>query len=365
MSDRIPAEATEGLPAPTLVLAGPAMHFPAMPSPEQIVFTYDPDQFEVFVKEWVPALNEEYVRVSRHGGTGDHGIDVAGYLTPQGLEGDWHNYQCKRYKGPVSWSVAAAEIRKMFAGAALGHFITPTQYIFVAPQISRSLRQDFDRPSATRTKFLDELARTTDPIITRLTPEARRKVDDLAADTEFSIFSAIDLGTMIEQHKKTPHWVTRFPPERRQRPAIMQPPPEHATKEAQYVQKLVQVYAERWGEPASTLEQAAAHGVAGAHLRRQREAFYSAESLRRFARDAYPEGHFEAILDDIDAIVGDIAAGPFKSGWERMDKVITEAGSVQLTETVLTCYVRPLDRKGVCHHLANEDRLTWCEGGET
>ncbi|MFF3327706.1 ABC-three component system protein, partial [Streptomyces sp. NPDC002889] len=30
-------------------------------------------------------------------------------------------------------------------------------------------------------------------------------------------------------------------------------------------------------------------------------------------------------------------------------------------ETVLSRYVRPLDRKGVCHHLANDGRLTWCE----
>ena len=35
------------------------------------------------------------------------------------------------------------------------------------------------------------------------------------------------------------------------------------------------------------------------HFRRQREAFYEAESLRVFARDSVPPGTFESLLDDI------------------------------------------------------------------
>lgn len=37
---------------------------------------YGPDEFEEFAKEWVPALDTKYVLVERHGGSGDHGIDV-------------------------------------------------------------------------------------------------------------------------------------------------------------------------------------------------------------------------------------------------------------------------------------------------
>ncbi|MFM9458154.1 hypothetical protein [Streptomyces europaeiscabiei] len=38
-----------------------------MPSPEKIVFTYDLDEFEKFVEEWVPALDSLYVKVERQG----------------------------------------------------------------------------------------------------------------------------------------------------------------------------------------------------------------------------------------------------------------------------------------------------------
>ncbi|GGQ97292.1 hypothetical protein GCM10010280_51280 [Streptomyces pilosus] len=350
---------------PPLTLTGPQLQFPAMPTPKKVVFSYDPDEFEDFVKEWVPALNTKYVRVERHGGSGDHGIDVAGYLTPQGLEGDWHNYQCKHYGDPLTWSKAAPEMRKMFAAAVRGHFTVPKRYVFVAPMIGRSLVRLFAKPSDTRRDFLEDLKSTRDDVITSLSNAQREAVEKLAEGTDFSMFETVDMDEMIALHRTTPHWATRFPQPQVARPQIMVPPPEHGPDEARYVQQLLDVYRERWGDTTSSLEQVAEHRQASEHLRRQREAFYSAESLRLFARDASPEGHFEAVLDDVFDIVVEVADGIYSLGWERLQAVLNSAGQVELTETILTKYVRPLDRKGVCHHLANEDRLTWCQEGDT
>lgn len=198
----------------SLILNYPtAMQFPAMPSPEKIVFTYDPDEFEKFVEEWVPALDSLYVRVVRQGGAGDHGIDVAAFLTRQGLEGSWHNYQCKRYKGTLAWSTAAGEIRKMFAGVVTGQFIVPEQYTFVAPSIGPSLQQALQRPVGTRKAFVEALRGSTDKVITDLGPRLRREAEELAAETSFEIFQTVNMKQMLEQHKTTEFWMKRFPPE--------------------------------------------------------------------------------------------------------------------------------------------------------
>lgn len=347
---------------PSLILNYPtAMHFPAMPSPEQIVFTYDPDEFERFVEEWVPALDSLYVRVERQGGAGDHGIDVAGFLTHQGLEGPWHNYQCKRYKRTLALSTATGEMRKMFAGVVTGEFVIPEKYTFVAPSIGPSLQQALQRPVATRKDFVEELRDTTDKVITDLGPRLRREVEELAANTSFEIFRTVNMKEMLEQHKTTSAWAKRFPPQSPPRPTIMEPPERPEPSEARYIQQLVQVYAERWPDHTSTLDQIAQHHKAGPHLRHQREAFFSAESLRRFGEEAYPEGHFEAIVKDIYDAVIDVARDDHPTGWKRLSAVISEAHSVGLTQTVFAQHVRPLDRRGVCHHLANEDELTWCE----
>ncbi|WP_234320513.1 ABC-three component system protein [Streptomyces sp. SBT349] len=330
-----------------------SMQFPAMPSPEQIVFSYSPDEFERFVEEWVPALDSMYMRVERQGGAGDHGIDVAALLTPEGLEGPWHNYQCKRYKGTLAWSTAASEIRKMFAGVVTGHFVVPERYTFVAPSIGPSLRQALLSPVGTREVFVKALRDTTDKVITDLPSPLRCEVEELAASTSFEMFQTVDMKQMLEQHKTTAFWVTRFPPENRTRPAAMEPPEQPEPREARYVQQLIEVYVEHWRDGADTVDRVAQHPTAGPHLRHQREAFFSAESLRRFGEEAYPAGHFEAIAKDIYDAVVHVAMDDHPTGWKRLQAVTSQAISAGLTPTVLAQHVRPLDRTGVCHHLVS------------
>jgi hypothetical protein len=327
---------------------------------------YDPDQFEEFVKEWVPALNAKYTLVERHGGSGDHGIDVAGYLSRERLEGQWHNYQCKRYAAALSWATAAQEMRKMFVSAAAGEFTVPTRYVFVAPIISRSLPRQFAKPTECRARFLQELSTTKDKLVTNLTHDQRGAVEDLAAATDFAMFECVDLDEMLELHKTTPHWADRFPyAPFEQGPKEMLPPPQHSKDEARYVQHLIDVYRERFPGRINSLEEVPNVGVVDAHLKRQREAFYAAEAVRVFARDATKPAYFEQVKKDVYDIVVEVADRSHPNGWDRHSAVMAVAGTVQLTPTVLVPFVETNARKGVCHHLANEDRLTWCREGET
>lgn len=354
-----------GAEQPPLTVLAHSLRMAPMPSPKQMVSFYDPDQFEEFVKEWVPALDAKYVLVERHGGSGDHGVDVAGYLSHKRLEGQWHNYQCKRYAAALSWGTAAGEIRKMFVAAAAGAFTVPTRYVFVAPIISRSLPRQFAKPTECRTKFLQELSTTRDKLVTALTDEQRRAVEELAANTDFAMFECVDLDEMLELHKTTPHYVDRFPyAPFDQGPQQMIPPPQHRDDEARYVQRLVDVYCERFPGAISGLDDVPAVEEADEHLKRQREAFYAAEAVRVFARDATQPAYFERVKKDVYDIVVEVAARSYPDGWERHGAVMAVAGTVQLTPTVLTPFVETNARKGVCHHLANEDRLTWCREGE-
>lgn len=364
MSDKHGAGSGSAEPPP-LTVVPPTLRMAPMPSPKQIVSFYDPDQFEEFVKEWVPALDPSYVLVERHGGSGDHGIDVAGYLSRQRLEGEWHNYQCKRYAAALTWATAAQEMRKMFVAAAAGEFTVPTRYVFVAPIISRSLPRQFAKPTECRAKFLQELATTKDKLVTRLTDDQRSAVQDLAAATDFAIFECVDLDEMLELHKTTPHWAERFPYAPVEGgPKEMLPPLQHSEDETRYVQHLVDVYRERFPGTINSLEEVPHVEEADEHLKRQREAFYAAEAVRVFARDATKPAYFERVKKDVYDIVVEVAARSYPDGWERHSAVMAVAGTVQLTPTVLASFVETNARKGVCHHLANEDRLTWCKGGQ-
>ncbi|MEO3807149.1 ABC-three component system protein [Nonomuraea sp. B1E8] len=364
MSDPQEAQSAGAGPSPLTVLPH-TLRMAAMPPPKKIVPFYDPDEFEEFVKEWVPALETRYTLVERHGGSGDHGIDVAGYLSQQRLEAEWHNYQCKRYSSALGWSTAVVEMRKMFVSAWAGHFTVPTRYIFVAPVISRALSRDLAKPSGSRAKFLAEFDKAKDKCVMDLTPVQRQEVKDLAAATDFSMFECVDLDEMLELHSTTHHWAARFPHAQLSRgPEKMVPPEQHSEFESRYVQHLLDVYRERYPDTISNLEHVSGVAEADAHLKRQRVAFYAAEALRLFARDATTPEYFEQVMEDVYDIVVEVADCSYPDGWERHGAVMNAAGSVQLTPTILTPFVQPSTRKGICHHLANKDRLVWCRKGE-
>ncbi|MEU2182475.1 ABC-three component system protein [Streptomyces thermolilacinus] len=80
-----------------------------------------------------------------------------------------------------------------------------------------------------------------------------------------------------------------------------------------------------------------------------------------FARDSVPEGTFESLQSDVYSGVSEVEEDDFPTGYARMKAVLAAARDMPLGPNVLINYVKPEDRKGICHQLANEDRLTWVQ----
>src|SRR5690606_28474990 len=112
-----------GIPVPSppsqVVLAPPMQGAPLLTA-KQYLYTYSDVQWEEFTVEWVRALRHPYVLVTRMGGAGDRGADVAACLTPQGTNGEWHCYQCKHYQDALQPADAWPEIVKIFVAKVLG-----------------------------------------------------------------------------------------------------------------------------------------------------------------------------------------------------------------------------------------------------
>ena len=102
----------------------------------------------------------------------------------------------------------------------------------------------------------------------------------------------------IEQHKSTPYFVTRFgggiPP----RPKPDAPPQEIDARESGYVTKLLGAYTDHT-KSLSESEALKKWNKLEQQFKRQREAFYHAESLRVFVRDKVEPGTFESLQDEI------------------------------------------------------------------
>jgi hypothetical protein len=72
-----------------------------------------------------------------------------------------------------------------------------------------------------------------------------------------------------------------------------------------------------------------------------------------------PPGTFKDLQSEVHAGVVDVEAAPHQDGYARMNAVTQAAAQLQLTSNALISVVKIHDRKGMCHQLANDDRLRW------
>jgi len=360
------ADASEGGPPGLSDLELPAaqlaLTFTGPPvAPQQRIYFYSSDEWELFIREWATGLAKNYVQIKRLGGPDDRGIDVAAFKTKDGLEGAWDCFQGKHYAGALKMSDAVPEMVKLFVSVIARYYVMPDLYAFLAPRgCGATLNRLLSKPTELRDRFLKELEPGSTHV-SRLAPDALEAVQALAAETDFSIFQSVELLDALEVHRKTPYYTARFGGPLPSRPPIEAPPEGLADHEARYVSKLLDVYAEQ--EPADPIDEAAlsSHPQFGEHFRRQRISFYSAEALRLYARDSVPEGTFEALQDDIHGGVVEVAEASHACGMDRLRAVLTLSTQVDLSSHALISVSRLDDRKGVCHQLANDDRLTWTD----
>jgi hypothetical protein len=75
-----------------------------------------------------------YLKIEKHGGAGDKGVDVAGFSDSVELLGVWDCYQCKHYGNPLNRSDGVKEIAKILYFSHRGDYLAPCAYRFVAPR---------------------------------------------------------------------------------------------------------------------------------------------------------------------------------------------------------------------------------------
>lgn len=72
-----------------------------------------------------------------------------------------------------------------------------------------------------------------------------------------------------------------------------------------------------------------------------------------------PPNTFEGLQNELYDAVVETAEAPHADGLERLRQTLDRAVSAQLSANALIQVTEPADRRGICHQLSNEDRLTW------
>ncbi|ETF03914.1 hypothetical protein W822_01555 [Advenella kashmirensis W13003] len=322
---------------------------------------FSPDEWEEFTEEWASSLKSDYSRVRRFGGSGDLGVDIAGFFSEQGFEGEWDNYQCKRYDHALRPGDVWVEIGKIIYYSYRGEYTAPRKHYFVCSQgIGTSLEKLLNKPAELKAKTIENwdkycLNGITSTVTISLTGGLKSHLDAF----DFSVFTSRSLVEIIEGHSKTVFHAVRFGGGLPARPNPTTPPPIPTENESRYIRQLLDAYGDHLGTRLHDTTALNSHDIIKRDYLRQRERFYHAESLKNFARDTVPEGTFDSLQDEIYHGVIDICENSHPTGFERMKATVAQASAVAGTSNPLVSSIKTQDRQGICHQLANDDRLIW------
>ncbi|NPE49960.1 hypothetical protein E0I03_01795 [Dickeya dadantii] len=338
-----------------------------LPIPKTVrVQFFSPEEWEAFTEEWASHLKNEYVTARRFGGSGDLGVDIAGFCSDKGFEGEWDNYQCKRYDHPLRPSNIWVEIGKVIYYSFLGKYKPPRKHYFVCSQgIGTSLEQLLNKSTELKEETIENwenycLKGITSTTEIPLTSALRDYLDAF----DFSIFSSKSIVELIEIHTKTSFHSVRFGGGLPCRPNPSSPPVIPAENESHYIRQLLDAYGDHLGTSLPDAASLEPHNQFKGDYLRQRERFYHAESLKNFARDTVPAGTFDALQDEIYHGVIDVCEDCHASGFERMRETIKHATTIAATSNPLVTSIKTQDRQGICHQLANDNRLIWVSDNE-
>lgn len=350
-----PSDAT----SPLQTSAG--MNFPLL----KLVQIFSADDWEGFTEEWATCLEPAYTKVMRFSGPGDRGCDVVGFASDKYFEGPWDNYQCKHYGDSLKPHNIWVELGKIIHYSHSGAYTPPRNCFFVAPKdVGLGLKKLFTKPDELQKGLAENWAKhcakgITDTQEIHLDGELKAYFDSF----DFSIFKSMSVVEMIRGHAKTPFFARRFgdaalPP----RPSPQPPPVTIAAAENRYVRHLLRAYSEYLNEQVNDPTELAKWPDIERHFNRSREVFYHAESLRSFAQDSVDAGTFESVCDEIYHGVVDTSDLEYTDGLARVRATVTQAGNLTPNCNALCLRVQVQDKHGMCHHLANEDRLIWARG---
>lgn len=368
---KIHSSSVEKLPAPSpwpnanARLLGLGVGLPVKPLDRLAQFS--PLDFERFTLEWasdylssnVPGVYE----VQQRGGSGDKGRDIVVWFDPPSSQNRrWSLFQCKHYDSRIGSGTAAAEIGKLLYYTFIGDYSAPQEYWFVTHLgVTTELQDMLDDPIKLQLYIIENWDDRCAGKIMKGKVELSDELKNHIKEFDFSIFRTKQPLELISEHSKTRYHLTVFGAPLIDRPPAPKPPSTVATGETEYVGQLYEAIGEALGVKVSDPADFADFPAHTRLFNRSRITFYCAENLKELARDHMADSsYFDTLLDEFtDGLFHDYTA-PGLSGLQRLSATVRAAQSLQLGGHVLAPHVLANDREGMCHQLANEKRVNWC-----
>lgn len=330
---------------------------------------FSADDFERFVLEWANGYLRKRLPgvdgVQQRGGAGDKGRDIVVWFEPTSSPSRrWHLYQCKRYATALGSGKAIGEIAKVLYYSFRGVYTLPAEYWFVTRKgVTGDFQDLVDDPIKLKTFILENWDKHCADAITSkqkiiLDGEFAKYVDGV----DFSFVRVKQPSDLIAEHAQTPYHLIVFGAPLVERPQPAEPPSQVAEAERGYVGELYKVIGEMTGVSITAESDFSSDTKARNLFQRSRMTFYSAEGLKELARDQMADaGFFDRLLTEFKHGLYYTYSAPAATGYDRLSETVKAAQAQQIPGHVLEPHMTAPDREGICHHLANNGDVSWCD----
>ena len=328
---------------------------------------FSAEEFERFTLEWasdyLAVKRPEIVEVQQRGGAGDKGRDVIAWHDPNTAPvRKWTLYQCKHHASALGSGAAAAEIAKVLHYSHRGDYTFPEEYHFVTHKGVTSPFQDLlDQPEDLRNFIIDNWDRHCRSKIHKDPVELTTELEAYIASVPFTAFRAKQPLTLLNEHAQTRYHLTVFGAPLIDRPKPPDPPSEVAPGENKYISQLMEVISADIGYTVSNMKDLLHSEKHRRLFDRSRLTFYHAEGLKELARDHMADiVFFDTLLKEFhDGLYHWHTSEP--DGYPRLIQTVKASQNIQLSKHALEPHVVPNDREGMCHQMANEGQVRWCD----
>lgn len=173
--------------------------------PLKRVYEFSPEDYEIFISEWLELKVDTYFNIEHFGGAGDMGRDVVAYYeNPQSKPDDykWDCYQCKRYNTPLAPSKAWIELGKIIYYSYIKEYPLPLNYFFVPSKgVGTRLSNYLNNPVKLKEELLKQWDSKCKINITNKNINLDEGLLEYIHNIDFSIFKKIQPTRVIEEHK--------------------------------------------------------------------------------------------------------------------------------------------------------------------
>lgn len=326
-----------------------------------------PDEYEDFILEWVDGfMQDKYDEVIQLGGSGDKGRDIIGYIDKEKTRCDY--YQCKHYDKQLTPTDIYIELGKVIYYTFHQIIPLPMNHYFVAPKGEGPALHDLlIKPDELKAELKSQWEKYVQNKITNKSINLDGELLQYLDAFDFSIFGVKQPLTIIKEHRETVWYPGRFGGGLvRTRNKILKPTQGIEEFEMIYVQQLFEVYTEYGGAIISKKEDLLTIQELKEHFDNSRNCFFSAESLKQFSRDNLPPNvnAFGDLKDEVHATIRNIILMEQSNGFTRLLNSSQAAITAQYLNNPLCMEIKAKDKEGVCHHLANENKVKWVKKGK-